>query len=153
MEDSDYQALMRSATAFTRSQNAATWEKWSLEELPRFDWDQDRGCISFSGSGRTVIADIQFLGSCSKRAGTWMWAWANESIEGRMKKEVEEVRSFGTAKDISELTEAVLDGPIEMAWEMASLSCYILRSDMVYRAPDSKRPDFTFLSLRNFRQS
>ena len=48
---------------------------------------------------------------------------------------------------------SVLDGPIEMAWDMASLSCYILRSDMVYRAPDSKKPGFTFLSLRNFRQS
>lgn len=153
MEDSDYQVLMSAATEFTRSQNAAAWKKWSLEELPQFDWDQDRGCISFSSSGRRVVADIQFLGSWSERADTWMWAWANESVEESMKKEIEEVRSFGVTKDLSELTEAVLDGPIEMAWDMASLSCYILRSDMVYRAPDSKKPGFTFLSLRNFRQS
>ena len=153
MEDSEYQALMLAATEFARSQNAVTWNKWSLEALPRFNWNQDRGCISFSGSGRMVSADIQFLGSWSERARTWMWAWANESIEEKMKREVAEVRSFGTTKDLAELTEAVIEGPIEMAWELASLSCYILRSDMVYRAPDSNTPEFTFLSLRNFRFS
>jgi hypothetical protein len=153
MEHSEYQVLMRNATGFTRSQNAAVWEKWRLEELPRFDWDQVNGTISFGGSSRTVIADIQFLGSWSESAGTWMWAWANDSVEESMKKEVEEVRSFGVAKDLAELTEAVMEGPIEAAWDMASLSCYILRSEMVYRAPDSKKPGFTFLSLRNFRQS
>ncbi len=153
MKDSDYQVFIGAAAAFIRSQNAAAWEKWSLGDLPRFDWDQDRGLISFSGSARTVVADIQFLGSWSEKARTWMWAWANDSVDKAMKKEVEEVRRFGATKEMSELTEAVIDGPIEMAWEMATLGCYILRSDMVYRAPDSKKPGFTFLSLRNFRHS
>ena len=153
MDDLEYQALMRAATEFTRSQNAAAWAKWSLEELPRFDWDQDRGSISFSGASRAVVADIQFLGSWSEKASTWMWAWANQSIDASMKKEIEDVRKFGVAKDMPELTQAVIDGPIELAWDMASLSSYVLRSDMVYRAPDSKKPGFTFLSLRNFRLS
>src|SRR5438034_10874799 len=85
MTDSAYQELMQKAVAHMRCQNRDAWAKWSLENLPRFDWDQEHAQMTFSAEGKAaVVADIQFVGSWSERAGTWMWAWANESVMAPM---------------------------------------------------------------------
>jgi hypothetical protein len=154
MNDSEYNILMQKATEFMRVQNDRIWNQWSLSEFPRFDWDQEKGIIIFGGAGEnSVIADIQFIGSWSESAGTWMWAWGNEGISEPMKREIQEIRIFGKTNDLSELTDAVWSGPIEAAWDMASLSSYILQSEMIYRAPASKSKSYSFLSLRNFRKT
>lgn len=80
-----------------------------------------------------------------------MWAWAIDSVSAEMKREVAEVRRFGEEHGIDGLTEALLEGPVELAWDMSCLSCYVLQSEAVYRAPSSGRPGFSFLSLRRFR--
>jgi len=154
MNDTDYNILMRKATEFIRLQNDRIWSKWSLGEFPRFDWDQEQGIIIFGGVGKDrIIADIQFIGSWSESAGTWMWAWGNDTISEPMKRAVLEVRTFGSVNDLIELTDPVWSGPIEAAWDMASLSSYILQSEMIYRAPDSKSTNYSFLSLQNFRKN
>lgn len=153
MTDSAYRELMQKATAYTRLRNEEARETWSLGSLPRFDWDQQQGQLSFSREGKVyVVADIQFVGSWSERAGTWMWAWANESLLEPMKKEVREVLEFGRSNNLEELIDPVWKGPIEAAWDMTSLSCYILQSEMAYRAPDFDKAAYTFLSLRNLRR-
>jgi len=152
MTDSAYSDLMQKATEYTSRRNQEVRETWSLGELPRFDWDQQQGEFRFSRNGTVcIVADIQFIGSWSETAGTWLWAWANESVLEPMKREVREVLQFGRSNDLEELTESQWEGPIEAALDMAALSCYILQSDMVYRAPDSTKAAYTFLSLRNLR--
>jgi len=80
-----------------------------------------------------------------------MWAWHNDSIFDHLKSSILDVRKFGELHNLSELTEAILKGPIEAAWDMTALSCFILQSDMGYRAPNSDEGNFTFFSLTNFR--
>jgi hypothetical protein len=153
MTDSAYRELMQKATSYLRSRNEEARKVWSIGSLPLFDWNQQQGQLIFSGDkGGSIIADIQFIGSWSETAGTWMWAWANDSVLEAMKREVQEVREFGRSNDLEELTDPVWKGPIEAAWDMTSLSCYILQSEMAYRAPDSGKPAYTFLSLRNLRR-
>jgi hypothetical protein len=152
MTGPEYQELMRKAASYMRRVNCDAWAKWSLEKLPRFDWNQEQGRITFTGPNQPpVVADIQFVGSWSEKAGTWMWAWANESVLESMKKEVQEVLEFGRLNQLIELIDPVWKAPLEAAWDMTTLSCYILQSDMAYRAPDSQSPGFTFLSLRNLQ--
>ena len=124
MTDSAYRELMRKAVAYMRRRNEEAWGIWSLGDLPRFDWDQERGQLTFSGEGRDpIVADIQFVGSWSETAGTWMWAWANDSVLEPMKREVQEVREFGRSNDLEELTDPVWEAPIEAAWDMTALGC------------------------------
>jgi len=145
--------LMQRATAYLRRRNEEARETWSIGSLPRFDWDQRKGQLSFSREGRvSILADIQFIGSWSETSGTWMWGWANESVLEPMKRDVREVLEFGRANDLEELIDPVWKGPIEAAWDMTALSCYILQSEMAYRAPDSDKKAYTFLSLRNLRR-
>jgi hypothetical protein len=143
---------MERATSNLREKNRLCWSEWRLDDRSRFDWSQEAGTIVFSGPEGQVTADIQFIGSWSADTNTWMWAWHNESIAHHLKTSVLDVKRYGEIHDLPELKEAILDGPIEAAWDMTSLSCYILQSDMGYRAPDSTTDNFTFLSLSNFRK-
>ncbi len=152
MNDAEYQLLMERATSYLRAKNRLCWSEWRLDERSRFEWSQEAGTIVFSGPDGRVTADIQFIGSWSADTNTWMWAWHNESIDHHLKTSVLNVKRYGEIHDLPELKEAILDGPIEAAWDMTSLSCYILQSDMGYRAPDSAKDKFTFLSLSNFRK-
>src|SRR5690348_12820127 len=119
MTESAYSELMQKATAYLRRRNEEARGTWSLGSLPRFDWDQQKGQLSFSRDGRvSIVADIQFVGSWSQTANTWMWAWANDSVLESMKREVQEVLEFGRLNDLEELTNPVWKGPIEAAWDM-----------------------------------
>src|SRR5919108_6022775 len=55
------------------------------------DWqlDQDRGVLTF---GDDISLDAQILGSASDRSGTWLWAWANPSIDDRLTREARRAR-------------------------------------------------------------
>lgn len=153
MTDPEYQELMAAAYSHMNKQSDLILDQWKLTDYPRFDWNQDTGQIIFSSeSGHQLVADIQFIGSWSETAGTWMWSWFNQSVSDTMKKEIHQIKAFEEKHALTELIDPVWKAPIEAAWDMANLSCHLLDSEMVYRAPDPDKPGHTFLSLKNFRK-
>ena len=53
--------------------------------MPPWFFDQDTALLTFTFPERVVVTPFQFLGSHNAKAGTWMWAWADDSINPRLK--------------------------------------------------------------------
>jgi hypothetical protein len=90
---------------------AATFERQlRLNELVGpDDWsaDLDAGTLSF-GDHHTF--PIQILGTESEHSGTWLWAWANQSVDNpAILKTVTQLREQGQWREIPELTASQLD--------------------------------------------
>jgi hypothetical protein len=129
--------LVTRAHDYVTQRQDALYAEFRIDAWPRFDWDQDTGQLVFSSDGvPRVIADIQFVGSVSTETHTWLWAWDNEHVDAPMSRDVREVRAFGEAHGIAQLTTPKWEADEVDGWEMTSISAYILQAKGVYRTPD-----------------
>jgi hypothetical protein len=69
--------------------NEACEKEFHIGSWPRWDYDLERGTLTFSKDGvPKVRASIQVIGTTSISGGTWMWGWANESLPSNVTKAV-----------------------------------------------------------------
>ncbi len=122
-------------------------EQWfGLSKHERWDWDQETGGIVFSNGGvPALVARIQFVGSVSTLSNTWLWSWANPSIEAKTADDLLAVRTFGEAETFANLTVPKWPADEVDGWEMTAVAAKILDAQGAYRTSDDK--GFTFMLL------
>ena len=77
-----FEEFVEDAQQYLRSRQAELDTEYRLWHWPRFDWDQETQLLVFSENGvARVVADILFVGSISTESDTWLWAWANDSVD------------------------------------------------------------------------
>jgi hypothetical protein len=148
----DYRILSKEGSEFLTLRQQALEEKYKIGSYPRWDWYQDTGQIVFSHDGKPgVIADIVFVGSISKESGTWLWAWANKSVDSKFSHSLLKVREFGEAHGIAELTNAKFKADASDGWCLTGISAQILHADGAYRTPIDT--GYTYMLLFNVRHA
>jgi hypothetical protein len=118
---------------------------WGIEAAEEWFFDQDTGLLTFAFPERVIVTPFQFLGSHNARTGTWMWAWANDSIDPRLKADSMALRQVGELQGHQIFTEGILNVSEEDADCMALLALKESRHDGLYKAPDEEH--LTFLSF------
>lgn len=111
-------------------------QSWGIVEADRWHYDQDAGLLTFTFSDRVMEAPFQFLGSYDSSSGTWMWAWANRSIDPALKADSLELQTWGKSIDEPVLTEPLQKVSLEDADCMALVALATSRYDAIYKAPD-----------------
>ena len=151
MEATDrFRDLVTRAHDYTTARQEVLRNQFRLGTWPRWDWSQDDRRIVFSADGvPNVIADIQFVGTTSEETGTWLWAWDNPHIERALARDVHEVRRFGEAHDIAQLTTPKWPADATDGWEMTSITAYVLQAKGAYRTPRDR--GFTYMILTAVR--
>lgn len=114
-------------------------QAFGLSNFERWDWDADRGAVIFSDAGTPrVVAASQLVGSVSKQSRTWLWAWANDQIELRLRRDLDEIRRYGEHHGIWQLTTPKWEADETDGWEMTSIAAYILQAKGAYRMPSDQ---------------
>ena len=132
--------------SFSKFRHKAIHELMDLNELcerefrisswPRWEYDLDGGTLTFSEDGvPKVVASIQVVGTTSVSGGTWLWGWANESLTPKVTTQLAEVRTFGEAEKISDLTNAELPDDEYLGWAMTAVTAKVLGAKGAYRCP------------------
>ena len=147
----EFVELVTAAHAYATARQDALRRDFALGSWARWDWDQDTGQLVFSDAHGTprVVADVQFVGSVSTQSNTWLWSWANSYIDERLTRDVREVRLFGEARGIPQLTTPKWAAEETDGWEMTSITAYVLQAKGVYRTPSEI--GFTFLVITAIR--
>ncbi len=111
-------------------------QTFGLSDFERWDWDDGRGAVVFSDAGvPRVRALSQLVGSVSRKTGTWLWSWANEHVEPRHRRDLEEVRRYGAHHGIWQLSTPKWEADETDGWEMTSIAAYVLQAKGAYRMP------------------
>jgi hypothetical protein len=153
MGDEEYRALAAESAEYLEERHDSLDAAFGLDSLAHAEWSQETGRITFAdtvGATPEVVADIQFVGSVSKKDGTWLWAWDNPSIRDERKDAARRVRAYGERYGIRRLTEAQWPAAEKDGWEMAAIAVRVLDARGVYRTEDAD--SFTFLLLVNVRR-
>ncbi|HEU0143419.1 MAG TPA: hypothetical protein VFQ47_01420 [Nitrososphaera sp.] len=102
----------------------------------RWDLDQTTGKLVFSDGGiPKVIADAQIVGSYSTYSHTWMWSWANETVDENMKKDMGKIKKYGEQHNFKELVTAKWECDEDYGWKMTAAAGYLLKAKRAYRGP------------------
>ncbi|MEU8900404.1 DUF6882 domain-containing protein [Nocardia sp. NPDC048505] len=115
---------------------------WGLGSADRWDLDQRTGQISWTFPDRIATAPAQLLGSHNPRAGTWMWAWFNQSILPHMSRDSEVVCDWAEAHGFADLAEPVIDADEERAATLATFAVRVSEATGFYRAPGGASTSF-----------
>lgn len=128
--------VTRSHEYLTARQDALR-DEFGVGRWKRWHWDQDTGLlVFFDDSVARVVAEVQFVGSVSTISRTWLWAWANPTIDQALTRGLAEVRALGEEQGIPQLTTAKWDANETDGWEMTSITAYVLQAKGGYRTPD-----------------
>lgn len=118
----------------TRAHDAA----WGISRIERWDLLQEKGDLVFSlPQGLKAVAPAQIIGTYNSEDKSWLWAWANPSIEESLKKDAQKVREYGEKHRIKQLTESKWRGSEQEAWTMAAVAAKLSGAQGVYRGPAS----------------
>ncbi|HEX7721702.1 MAG TPA: hypothetical protein VF397_06060 [Pyrinomonadaceae bacterium] len=109
---------------------------WGLDRPHRWDLNQDSGELVFSfPDGIKAVAQAQIIGTYNTDDHTWLWAWANPSIEDRLKADALTVRKYGEEHHVARLTQRKWTGTEDDAWAMAALAVKLCGEQGAYRGP------------------
>jgi hypothetical protein len=141
-----FEALIQTAQTYLRECQAELDKEYRLGHWPRYDWYQETRQLIFSENGvAKVVADIQFVGSISTESETWLWAWANDSVDPQLSTSMGTVRDYGEEHGLNHLTVKKWPAQEVDGWEMTSIAAFLLKARGAYRT--SKDPGFTFMIM------
>ncbi|TCC61052.1 hypothetical protein E0H73_17495 [Kribbella pittospori] len=108
---------------------------WGLGSADRWDLDQTTGLITWSFPDKVATAPAQILGSFSPTSGTWLWAWANQSILPELSRDALAVRDWAMANGQEALARAKVEADEQLASTLVALAVRITKARGFYRAP------------------
>jgi hypothetical protein len=150
MADTTFVELVTAAHEYLTACQAQLKAEFRLGAYERFEVVDGGRALEFcSGGVAYVRAEVQFVGSVSRTSGTWLWGWANSDVEPTVVEDMRDVRLYGAAHEVWQLTTPKWEADEVDGWEMAAIAAYILRARGAYRAPYEHV--FSFLTFRSLR--
>lgn len=140
-------SLIQHAVHELQDVQAASDQRWGWRSLSRWDFDEARRTLTFSGSdGAQVVATVSLVGSYSTTSSTFEWAWQTFPQGSPQTRAIARLRVFGEVRGISQLVTPSWPCDESDGWEMAALAGYVLGSEGLYRAPFADQMWFMLLS-------
>lgn len=132
----DFSTLQKVSIEELRLKTDAHRRVWGLDKITRWDLSQDSGKLVFSlPDGLKAVCPAQIIGTYNSEDHTWLWAWANPSIEDKLKVDALKVRKYGEEHHIDRLTEGKWVGSEDDAWAMLALAVKLGGEQGGYRGP------------------
>ena len=145
-DENVFHELAKSSFSFIEPRHKEFLAKYKAGEHERWDWHQETAKLVVSHDGKPQVeADIHFSGTYSTKSETWMWAWANESLDERVKSASRQVKEMGEELGLKQLVAGRYNATEVDGWEMTSVLAKNLNAIGVYRTPSDN--GFTYMVI------
>lgn len=134
-EPPDFAAFVDGSMEGLRVQTEAHRGTWNLGGEARWDFDQDTGMLIFTFPDVIARAPAQIIGTFDSHSKTWLWAWANPSVDADLKRDSLRVLDYGRQHGIEQLTTPKWPADETDGWRMAALANRLCSSNGAYRGP------------------
>jgi hypothetical protein len=131
----DFALLLRQSTEELKVKTLAH-QVWGFGNSERWDLNQTRGILVFTQKdGVRAACPAQIIGSYNTADQTWLWGWANPSIDQSLKRDALQMREYGRKHGIERLSSPQWKGSEAEAWEMTALAVKLCNEQGAYRGP------------------
>lgn len=133
LEDLPYDTLIERSMNALQHKSQFHCDTWHLDQAS-WSVDQEEGTIVFHApDGLVAVAPVQIIGTYDQNQGSWMWGWANSSIEESLLQDALAVQEFAECKGYEQLTDAMCDISENEAWLFTALACELNQQQGAYR--------------------
>jgi hypothetical protein len=133
---SDFASLQKMSIEELQVKTEGHVKMWGLDRIERWDLSQDSGQLVFTlPDDLKAAAPAQIIGTYNTEDKTWLWAWANPSIEDKLKGDALKVRKYGEEHHVKKLTQRKWSGTEDDAWAMVALAVKLCEKQGAYRGP------------------
>lgn len=137
VETWDFATLVSAAETALRL-TAQAHAAWGFGRFARWDLDQDEGVLRFSDPVlHTAEAPAQIAGSFASGSGTWLWAWANPSLDRRLVDHSLVVKAYGARRGFERLVQPEWAATESECWSMTAITALLNGAQGAYRGPYS----------------
>jgi hypothetical protein len=132
---SDFARLQQNSIEELKVKTDAHKQIWA-DKIERWDLNQDSGNLVFAlKDGMKAVCPAQIIGSYNSKDQTWLWAWANPSIDEKLKADALKLKKYGEEHHIDRLITRKWVGTEEDAWAMVALAVKLCGEQGAYRGP------------------
>lgn len=132
---SDFATLQHDSIEELKVKTDAHRQVWA-DRIERWDLNQESGKLVFSlKDGMKAVCPAQIIGTYNSKDQTWLWAWANPSIEEKLTVDALKLKKYGEEHHIDRLTTRKWVGTEEDAWAMVALAVKLCGEQGAYRGP------------------
>ena len=133
---SDFPTLQKMSIEELKLKTEGHVRIWGLDKSLRWDLNQGSGELVFSlRDGLKAVAPAQIIGTYNSEDHTWLWAWANSSIEEKLQVDARKLLKYGEEHHIERLTTRKWVGTEDDAWAMLALAVKLCGEQGGYRGP------------------
>lgn len=108
---------------------------WCIDKAPRWDLNQAGRDLVFTFPEGIIKAPAQIIGSFNTSTSMWLWAWANPSVAGHLKRDALRLLEYGKQHRIVRLTTAEWEAEEMDGWLMAALATTLFKRNGAYLGP------------------
>ena len=140
------------ALASLRKKQELLAEKFGIGKHARFEADLPRGTLTFfDHDGPALEARVLPLGSLSSRDGSWLWAWANESLPKRLRSDAEPLRELAKKTKLAVFDVPAFVASADVLNYMLARSCQELdaKGFYAYAGPSESRLFLALLDVKS----
>ena len=134
-ETPEFKALLSKSMEELRAKTMGHQVGWGLGKSNRWSLDMSQGDLIFTFDKVVAKCPAQIVGSLDSTDGSWLWAWANPSIDGPLQRDSLRLRDYGQQLQIDRLTSAEWAATEADAWAMAALAWKLCEAQGAYRGP------------------
>jgi hypothetical protein len=108
--------------------------KYKISNYQNWFYDQETGELTFSDNGvKKLIIKYEDVGSVSLVTNSWLWSWANEHTEAKVKSEINMVKDYGEKRNFDKLVNKKWTADEADGWEMTCIAAYLMKAKGGYR--------------------
>jgi hypothetical protein len=135
-QSSDFAKLQKLSNEELKIKTDAHRRAWRMDKSLRWDLNQESGQLVFTlPEGMKAVCPAQIIGTYNTEDHTWLWAWANRSIDEKLQVDALNLRKYGEEHHIDRLTGRKWVGTEEDAWAMTALAVKLCGEQGAYRGP------------------
>ena len=132
---SDLSVILHEGQDMIEQTGEAHRERWGLGTADAWSVDQAAGIIRWTFTDKTAEAPVQILGSLNASSGSWLWAWANESVLPDLRMDSLRVRAWAEANGHTNLAQPKIVADAEAAATIATIAFRVTGATGFYRGP------------------
>jgi hypothetical protein len=146
MSKKEFDAFLNSCYAELQEKQDILINQSGLMRYEDFLFDQTTRSIQFKNNGEVGLEfSVVLVGSWSSKSNSWMWAWANESVENELRVETSRIRELAELTGNSIFTEEKFKADEMKAHELTSMAVHHLDALGMYIIPTEGLKSFLAL--------
>lgn len=135
MHEADFRKLLLDSAEELAIKTDAHRSMWQFGQEERWEVDQSNWTLKFFFRDKLVSAPVQIIGTFNRKDHTWLWAWANSTLEDPVIEHSIKLQELGQQWSMKKLTTPKWSCKERDGWEMLALAVKMCGTQCGYRGP------------------